>query len=104
MAINEDWEKVYVGVCAEGLLLHDMPEANHVWGSYLRKRGYARYIIPNSCPDCYTIEDFCEDNPNDVFILGTGSHVVAVINGDYYDTWDSGQSIPIYYWRNNDEL
>ena len=25
-------------------------------------------------------------------------HVVAVIDGNYYDTWDSGDKIPIYYW------
>ena len=27
------------------------------------------------------------------------SNAVGVIDGDYYDTWDSGNEIPIFYWR-----
>ena len=56
-------------------------------------------IIPNTCPDCYTIADFCNDHPYGTYILATGTHVVAVIDGDYYDTWDSGNEIPIFYWQ-----
>ena len=26
-------------------------------------------------------------------------HVIAVENGDYYDNWDSGDEVPIYYWE-----
>jgi hypothetical protein len=25
--------------------------------------------------------------------VGTGTHVVAVIDGDYYDAWDSGNEV-----------
>ena len=57
-----------------------------------------RYLIPNSCPDCYTVRDFCFDNPRGAFLLATGSHVVTVIDGDYYDTWNSGSEVPIYFW------
>ena len=79
--------------------MNDMPSSNAVWGAYLRTRGFRRDVIPNSCPDCYKVTDFCKDNPTGRYILATGNHVVAVINGDYYDTWDSGNEIPIYYWR-----
>jgi hypothetical protein len=33
-----------------------------------------------------------------VYILALGSHVVAVINGKYHDTWDCGEEEVIYYW------
>ena len=26
-------------------------------------------------------------------------HVVTVQDGKYYDTWDSGNEIPVYYWE-----
>lgn len=26
-------------------------------------------------------------------------HVVCVQDGYYYDSWDSGNEIPIYYWE-----
>ena len=79
--------------------MSDMPSSNHVWGAYLMSKGFERHIIPNTCPDCYTVKDFCEEHPEGTYILATGSHVVAVIDGDYYDTWDSGDEIPIYFWE-----
>ena len=79
--------------------MHDMPSSNAVWGSFLQKIGYVRKIIPNTCPECYTVKEFCMDNSRGKFLLATGTHVIAVINGNYYDTWDSGNEIPIYYWR-----
>jgi hypothetical protein len=76
-----------------------MPSANHVWGKYLRNKGFERKVIPDSCPDCYTVKDFCDDHPKGTYILAISGHVVTVIDGAYYDTWDSGDEIPIYYWQ-----
>ena len=61
--------------------------------------GFKRFIIPDTCPDCYTIKSFCSDHPKGEFIAATGSHVVAVVDGDYYDTGDSGNEVPVYYWK-----
>ena len=77
----------------------DMPSSNAVWGEYLKRNGFTKHVIPDSCPQCYTVQDFCEDNPNGTFVLATGSHVIAVIDGDYLDSWDSGNEIPVYLWR-----
>lgn len=96
---KEDWETTYCRICMQGYLMNDMPSSNSVWGSYLRTLGFRRDAIPNDCPDCYTVQDFCDDHPSGEYILATGNHVVAVIDGNYYDTWDSGNEIPIYYWR-----
>ena len=76
---------------------------NHVWGAYLKSKGFKRGILPNDCVDCYTVNDFCTDNPKGVFILAISGHVVAVSDGKYYDTWDSGDLIPIYFWYRKDE-
>ncbi len=97
-ATNQDWDSVYLWLCLQGYVMKDMPNSNNVWGVYLRTRGFERHIIPNTCPDCYTVRDFCHDNPTGAFVLATGSHVIAVVNGDYYDTWDSGDEVPIYFW------
>ena len=76
-----------------------MPNANHVWGAYLRRKGFKRHSIPETCPDCYTVSDFCRDFPHGVYVLATNGHVLAVVDGDWYDTWDSGGETPLYYWR-----
>jgi len=99
VALNKDWEDAYISLCAEGLFYHDMPSSNYVWGMYLKNNGFLQKTIPNICPDCITVSQFAEDNPEGVFVLTTQNHVVTVINGNYYDTWDSGNEVVLYYFE-----
>ena len=101
--LNQSWDKTFTGLSMQGFCSCDMPSSNAVWGAYLRSKGYERSIIPNECPDCYTVRDFCEDHPDGRYILALDSHVVAVISGDYYDTWDSGDETVIYFWKKKGE-
>lgn len=98
-ATGEDWARTFCGLCAEGMRLCDMPSANHVWGAYLRRRGFRRHALPDACPDCYTVADFCREHPSGVYVLAISGHVVCVQDGDYYDSWDSGAEAPAYYWQ-----
>ena len=95
---DKSWAYTYMEIIVQGYDMYDMPSSNEVWSAYLKSQGYSKQIIPNTCPSCYTIRDFCEDHPEGRYLLATGSHVVAVIDGNYYDTWDSGSEIPIYYF------
>lgn len=97
-ALGIDWETAYIEIMLNGYAMCDMPSSDAVFGSVLRQNGFKRAIVPNSCPDCYTIADFCKENPEGKYVLGTGGHVVAVVDGNYYDSWDSGQEIPLYVW------
>ena len=96
---GKDWESVYMDVTLQGFMMKDMPNANSVWGAYLHENGYVRQLLPDTCPDCYTVEDFCRDYPTGTYLLAIGSHVVTVEDGNYYDSWDSGNEVPIYYWK-----
>ena len=98
-ATDLSWDRVYWGLAIKGFLMKDMPSSNNVWGSYLNEHGFRREIIPDSCPFCYTVKDFTKDHRTGRYILATGTHVIAVVDGNYIDTWDSGNEIPIYYWR-----
>lgn len=98
IATDEDWNTAYCGITMEGLMMKDMPSSNKVWGSYLRKKGFRRKMIPDTCPDCYTLKQFCEDHPEGMFIVGVQNHVVAVVDGDYFDAWDSGDESPLFYY------
>jgi hypothetical protein len=98
IAQDQSWQKTYLELCIQGFAMCDWGSSNLVWSAYLRDKGFKRYVIPNTCPNCYTIKDFCEDHPQGTYILATGTHVVAVMDGNYYDTWDSGNEVPIYYF------
>ncbi len=98
-ATGESWERTYTWLSVFGMAMRDMPNANSVWGAYLKMKGFRRHFIPDQCPDCYTVENFCEDHPHGTYVLALSSHVVAVIDGKYYDTWESGNDLPIFYWQ-----
>lgn len=95
---DKSWEFTYMELCKEGLLMADLPNSNAVFASYLKGLGYKKAIIPNTCPDCYTAQDFCIDNPEGKYLLCTGSHVIACIDGNILDAWDSSMEIPTYYY------
>ena len=96
---NQDWKDVHVELCLQSYTMNDIPSSNAVWGAFLYERGYRQYVIPDTCPNCMTVKRFCEERPFGKYLLATGTHVVCVDNGDYYDAWDSGDETPIYYWR-----
>ena len=98
IATDSSWEKIYMDLCAEGLEMADLPNSNAVWSSYLKKLGFRKGIVPDTCPDCYTVADFADDNPYGLYILCTGSHIVTIIDGNIFDAWDSSSEIPIFYF------
>ena len=97
-ATDKSWHTVYAEISAYGYALGDWGNANAVWDAYLRDRGYTRAIVPNTCPNCYNVADFAADYESGTVVLGTGHHAVCVKDGDYYDSWDSGAEMPIYYY------
>jgi len=98
-ALGTDWETAYALIANNGFLMGDMPSSNTVWGAVLRQNGFTRHTLPNTCPDCYTMERFAEEHPRGVYVVGTGNHVVAVIDGQILDAWDSSNEMPVYYWQ-----
>lgn len=93
------WEDAYLELAIMGGTINNMPSANEVWGELLSRRGFTREAIPNTCPNCYSVADFVNDHPEGTYLLATGNHVVTVIDGKYYDAWDSGKEVPVFYWR-----
>ena len=99
IALNRQWIDVYDSLCELGRKEANMPSADAVWGKYLYQCGFTPFLLPETCPSCITINLFCKMYPRGTYIIGTGNHAVAIINGDYYDSWDSGNEIPSFFWK-----
>ena len=97
-ALGVDWETAYTMITDAGFRMADMPSSNSVWGAVLRQNGFRRYAVPNTCPDCYTLEQFAEDHPDGVYVVGTGNHVATIRNGMVMDSWNSLGELPQFYW------
>ena len=94
-ALGQDWLVTYLGICIQGALAGDMPSANAVWGAYLAQHGFRRRLAP----DGVTVSEFARAHPSGVYVLALSGHVVCIIDGTLYDTWDSSREVVLYYWR-----
>ena len=99
IALNMPWLQVFDELCAVARNEFNMPSSDSVWGLYLYSKGFEPFLLPETCPRCVTIDEFTKWFPVGIYIIGTGSHAVAVIDGNYFDSWDSGLEVPTFFWR-----
>ena len=93
-----DWRTIHRQLCDLSEEMADMPSADRVWWALLARYGFNQYAtICNGC----TVKAFARTHPRGSHVLSPSGHAVAVIDGDWWDSWDSGDTIPAYYFRRN---
>lgn len=97
LVLNQSWDQTYDELSMVGKELCEPFNSDTIWWTYLKRKGFFRAFVPDRCPDCYSVKEFCFDHPIGRFVIKASKHVIAVIDGDYYDTWDSGKEIPLYF-------
>lgn len=88
------WDEIFLRLTMLSFEMADMPSSNEVWGRFLNLYGFIRFPAPEN----YTVIDFCLDHPVGKFVLCTGKHTVATVDGDYYDTSDVGNRNILFYY------
>ena len=94
LATGKSWDRVYTELSLKGFEMCSPFVVNKVWGAYLSDNGYKSFDIARAC----TVREFAEEHPRGIYILGTGTHAVAVIDGKYHDAWDSGDEQVRYFF------
>lgn len=102
-ALGMTWEDAYAALATNGFVMANMPSSDIVWGATLREHGFTRHMIPDTCPDCYTVSEFLDEHPRGTYVLKSEGHVCTAIDGVAYDTWNSLHKNPFYYWTNSKE-
>lgn len=97
-ALDISWDEAFDILSHNAKQMGDMTDSKIVMTATLRQYGFVREMIPHTCPDCMSVREFCQMNPVGMYILGTQSHIVTAINGDYFDIYDSGDEIVDSVW------
>lgn len=93
------WEEAYLALSEVVLAEYEMPSSNYIWEKYLKTHGFKKRLLPSDCPDCISVRGFAERFNHDIYAACTGSHVVAVVDGDYFDAWNSGDEVVTYFFE-----
>lgn len=99
IALDVSWEKSYTMLAVNGFLMGLLPDRDAVWSSVLRQHGFHKDLVPD---DYYTVREFAEEHPKGTYVLKCDMHVLTVVDSKYYDSWDSGNEIVLYYWTKED--
>lgn len=67
---------------------------------YLEEHGFEYVGISNKKGSKRpTVESFTKDHKEGTYFLSVANHVVASVDGNFYDTWDSGDCCLYGYWE-----
>lgn len=100
-AENITWDEAYDIACVRGKGMTCMPNEGPAIKDILETEfGYTQHKLSKE-EKKMTVAEFGVKHPEGTFVLITPSHAVTVIDGEYYDSWDSGEKkVKCYYSKN----
>lgn len=99
-ATNVSWDKVYMALCNIGYKLKVMPNSDEAWKDLLIKNGFVYHKIRAvKGSKRGTVSEFAQNHPEGTYILSIANHLVSVVDGKYYDTWDCGAKSLYGWWE-----
>lgn len=97
------WVEVFDELVPYARELQCMPNGKPCYERYLADRGFTYKGISNKKGTKRpTVYSFAKDHPEGVYVLSVAHHLVAVTEGFYWDTWDSGHKSLYGYWVKED--
>ena len=100
VALDISWGQAFILLASMAYQMGETMDSDLVWGAVLRQEGFSKHLAPD-CVGCYTIAEFADEHPQGIYVMKTDGHVVAAVDGNYYDSFDSGNEPLIYYWSKN---
>lgn len=98
-ATGKPWDEIAYELFEEQLMQKDLQNANTVWGQVLKNKGFIKRNLLCTERSCYTVREFALSHPHGIYVVGDGSHAIAVIDGYYVDTYDSGDRNVLFYYQ-----
>lgn len=98
---GKEWLEVFDDLTPYVREVQANPNAPQVYSKYLEDNGFKWVgIKAEKGSKRPTVQSFAKEHPEGTYILRVANHIVAVSEGSYWDTWDSGyKSVYGYYLK-----
>ncbi len=98
---HRDWYTCYDELCALGRKKKRMPNEWKIIELWLKEHNYVKRSFGRMTKGQHrlTVSEFVKKYDKGYFLLNLRGHVVASINGFYYDSWDSGYCKVLTYYE-----
>jgi len=99
-ATNKEWVEIFDELVPIAKEKQCMPNSKPCYEAYILNNGFTYQGISNKKGTKRpTVDRFAKDHPKGIYILRVANHIVTVVDGIYYDTWDSGHKSLYGYWE-----
>jgi hypothetical protein len=97
-AENKPWLEVFDSLVAIARKDYTIPNTKDAYDKYLNKYEKINvFHMVNGKKKRYTVKEICEFKGT--YIVSIANHMVAVVNGNYYDLWDCGDKSAYVIWK-----
>ena len=105
-ALNCTWVEAFdltIPICRREQVTNLFNAPSAIERTFLAELGFIYHGVSNKKGSRRpTVDEFAKAHPTGTYILNVANHEVACVDGNYYDTWDSGKkSLYGYYERVN---
>lgn len=99
-ALGKSWVEVFDELVPYARELQCMPNGQPCFEKYVDDNGFIYEGVSNKKGTKRpTVESFAKSHPEGVYIARVAHHVVTIIDGQYFDTWDSGSKSMYGFWH-----
>ena len=99
-ALNMEWLDVFDEMQPMSREMQVPFNCRPCYEKYIESKGLKYYGISNKKGSKRpTVESFAKEHKEGTYILRVAHHLVTVVNGYYYDTWDCGKKSLYGYWE-----
>lgn len=97
--LDKSWVEVFDELVPIAREIQTMPNCKPAYEEYLKSKGFTYQGISNKKGSKRpTVESFTKEHPTGTYYLNVANHCIAVVDGKFYDTWNSGYKSLYGYW------
>ena len=90
-ATGKEWLEVFKDLIPYAMEMQCIPNCRPCYEKYLADEGFTYKGISNAKGTKRpTVQSFTKEHKEGIYVLRVANHLVAVAEGYYWDTWDSG--------------